>query len=59
MYKKVELMFSVNMHFPGMIIKNKRVLLLQFEIFNFDMVAQIKVIIISYIILVLQVGNKL
>ena len=58
-------MFSVNMHFPGMIqiqITKKtkiRVLFLQFEIFNFDMVIQIKVIIISYIILVLQVGNKL
>ena len=49
-------MFSVNMHIPEMI---QRVLLLQFEIFNFDMAIQIKVIIIRDIILVLQVGNKL
>ena len=37
----------------------QRVLFLQFEIFNFDMAIQIKVIIIRDIILVLQVGNKL
>ena len=37
----------------------KRELILQFEIFNFDMAIQIKVIIIRDIILVLQVGNKL
>ena len=53
------------MHIPEMmqiqmIKKTKqRVLLLQFEIFNFDMAIQNKVIIIRNIILVLQVGNKL
>ena len=53
-------MFSVNMHIPEMIqIQMIKKTELRFEIFNFDMAIQIKVIIIRNIILVLQVGNKL